>query len=69
MAIIDVKGTEVLGVVAPRIAELTSRPCTIEELQAALVQLIGVVNENAKTQRDLALVLSQKQDRDIVFTL
>lgn len=42
-----IEGTVVNGVKAPTLAELTSRPCTLEELQAALVQLILIVNHNA----------------------
>jgi hypothetical protein len=44
-----VEGTEVLGVIAPKLSELKSRPCSLEELQAVMVQLIEIVNANAAT--------------------
>lgn len=43
---VEVHGTETLGVIAPRLAELKSRPCSLEELQAALVQIIEIFNDS-----------------------
>jgi hypothetical protein len=42
----EIKGTLVNGVRAPSLKELQTRQCTNEELQAALVQLITIVNLN-----------------------
>lgn len=60
----EITGTVVRGVKAPSLTELKSRPCSLEELQAALVQLIEVVNVNA-LQRSMA----GKQDKEWRATL
>ena len=43
----EIKDTVVSGVKSPTLTQLKSEPCSIEELQAALVQLIEIVNRNA----------------------
>ena len=58
----DMHSMENLGVKAPRLTELTSRACSVEELQAVIVQLIHIVNANAKK-------LEAKQDRPWRATL
>lgn len=47
MSIKQINGTVVNGVSCPTLAELKSHPCTLEELQAAIVQLAEIVNYNA----------------------
>lgn len=47
MGTIDVRGTVVNGVESPSLSDLKTRKCSKEELQAALVQLIEIVNNNA----------------------
>ena len=42
--------TEVLSVKAPRLSDMKNRACTLEELQAALVQLAEIVNTNAESR-------------------
>ncbi len=42
--------TEVLGVKAPKLSDMMKRPCTLEELQAAFVQLAEIVNNNAESR-------------------
>ena len=44
----EIKGTVVNGVTCPTLEELQTRECSLQELQAALVQLIDVVNRNAR---------------------
>ena len=46
---------------APKLAELKSRECTVEELQAALVFLIDQYNEQGKRMAD---AIAQKQNRE-----
>lgn len=60
----EVFGTEVLGVKAPRLTELKERACTLEELQAALVQLIEITNANGAENRKLAALVDKKADRE-----
>lgn len=50
----------VLGATAPTLAELKSRPCTLEELQAAIVHLIERHNEQGKL---MEAAINRKQDR------
>ena len=57
---------EVLGVMAPSLTELKSRPCTLEELQSALVNLIDAYN---KQGRLMAQAIGSKQDREWRATL
>ena len=69
----EITGTMVRGVEAPTLHELKSRACSIEELQAAIVQLIEVVNTNAIADRKdinaLQRSLSGKQDKEWRATL
>lgn len=60
----EVFGTEVLGVKASRLTELKERVCTLEELQAALVQLIEITNANGVENRKLAARVDNKADRE-----
>lgn len=48
MNTLPIKGTEVLGVEAPGLTTLKTRPCSLEELQAAIVQTIEILNANAE---------------------
>ena len=66
---IDIHGTVVNGVAAPRLTELKERKCSIEELQAALVQLIEITNLNQAAVCELADRVDQKQDRPWRATL
>lgn len=50
----EINGTVVNGVTAPRLAELKERPCTLPELQAALVQLIECFNLSEQESEKLA---------------
>jgi hypothetical protein len=47
-------------VIAPKLAELKSRPCSLEELQAALVQLIELYNEQGKVMN---AAINRKEDK------
>jgi hypothetical protein len=59
--------TDVLGLpVAPKLAELKSRECTLPELQAALVFMIEQYNEQGKR---MEAAINQKQDREWRATL
>lgn len=53
--------SEPLPVKAPTLAELKSRPCTLEELQAALVYLIDLYNEQGKIMQE---AIHKKQDKE-----
>ncbi len=56
--------------VSPKLAELKSRPCTLEELQAALVLLIDLYNEQgALFDEALRELQRSKQDREWRATL
>ncbi len=46
---------------SPKLAELKSRECTVEELQAALVLLIDLYNKQGKWMAD---EIAKKQDRE-----
>jgi hypothetical protein len=46
---------------APELNELKSRPCTLEEIQAALVKLIELYNEQGKLMNK---AINRKQDRE-----
>lgn len=48
-------------VVAPKLAELKSRPCSLEELQAALVQLIELYNEQGEV---MEAAINRKENRE-----
>lgn len=45
---------------APKLAELKSRECTLPELQAALIQLIDLYNEQGKI---MEAAINRKQDK------
>lgn len=45
---------------APTLEELKTKPCTLEELQAALVNLIELYNKQGKLMSD---AINNKQDR------
>ena len=60
MPIVPVKNTEVLGVVCPTLEELKSRPCSLEELQAAIVQLAEINNLNAHSVQDIQNDLNKR---------
>lgn len=63
---IEVSGTTVNRVVAPRLKELKERQCSLAELQASLVQLIEMCNaQNA----DVARALDNKKDKEWRATL
>jgi len=53
--------TKKLKVVAPKLAELKSRSCTLEELQAALVELIELYNEQGMLMNE---AINRKQPRE-----
>lgn len=63
----EVRGTVVNGSTAPSLERLMSSKCTKAELQAALVQLIHIVNMNQmeykKWSDAVEATLSKKQDR------
>lgn len=46
---------------APKLKELKERPCTLEELQAALVKLIELHNKQGKVMEE---AINRKQDRE-----
>jgi hypothetical protein len=46
---------------APKLAELKSRPCSLEELQAVLVKLIELYNEQGKIMN---AAINRKQDKE-----
>ena len=48
-------------IAAPKLAELKSRPCTLEELQAALVNLIELYNKQGEAMN---AAINRKQDRE-----
>jgi hypothetical protein len=50
----------------PKLSELKSRPCTLEELQAALVELIELYNAQCKLMSD---AINRKEDRKWQATL
>ena len=57
--------SKTLGVEAPTLADLSSRPCSLEEIQAALVKLIGIVNDqNEDVAREINQINRNKQDRE-----
>lgn len=39
---------ETLGIKAPRLSELKERPCSLEEIQAALVKFMELYNEQGR---------------------
>ena len=45
----------------PKLEELRSRPCTLEELQAAFVNLVDLYNEQGKV---MEAAINRKQDRE-----
>lgn len=51
---------------APTLFELKTRQCTLDELQAALVLLIELHNEQGRL---MDLAMSNKHDRPFVTTL
>ena len=53
-------------VIAPKLSELKTRPCSVEELQAALVQLIDLYNEQGELMQ---AAINRKQDREWRATL
>lgn len=63
----EVRGTVICGTTAPSLEHLMSNKCTKAELQAALVQLIQIVNMNQMEYKKWAdqveATLSRKQDR------
>ena len=68
---VEVKGTMVQGVESPSLDFLKSEKCTKAQLQAALVQLIEIVNMNQIDYRKWAdhvdAALEKKQDKPITF--
>lgn len=50
----------------PKLAELKSRPCSLEELQAALVNLIELYNKQGEVMN---AAINRKQDREWRATL
>lgn len=50
----------------PKLSELKSRPCSLEELQAALVELIELYNQQGKVMND---AINRKQDKEWRATL
>ncbi len=46
---------------APKLADLTGKECTVVELQAALVHLIDLFNEQGKV---MSAAIANKQDRE-----
>lgn len=53
--------TTATPVVAPKLSELKSRPCSLEELQAALVQLIELYNEQGAV---MEAAINRKENRE-----
>ncbi len=53
-------------VTAPTLKELKERPCTLEELQAALVKLMDLHNEQVKL---MEAAINRKQDRPWLATI
>lgn len=51
---VPVEGTVVLGIPAPTLERLKTNKCTKAELQAAVVQLIDIVNNNEQQFREWA---------------
>lgn len=49
-----------------KLSELKSRPCSLEELQAALVELIELYNQQGKVMND---AINRKQDKEWRATL
>lgn len=49
---------------APSLEELRTRPCTLEELQAKLIEVIDAHNEQG---RRMAAAINRLNSRDIVF--
>lgn len=63
----EVRGTVVCGTAAPSLEHLMSNKCAKAELQAALVQLVHIVNMNQieykKWADQVEGILKGKQDR------
>lgn len=58
---------ELLGLAsAPKLAELKSRPCSLAELQAAMVNLIELYNAQGEAMN---AAINRKQDREWRATL
>jgi hypothetical protein len=56
-----------VGRVPPlKLSELKSRPCSLEELQAALVEMIELYNQQGKVMND---AINRKQDKEWRATL
>lgn len=53
--------TKLLGTKVPKLKELQERQCTIEELQAALVNLIELYNEQGKLMQ---AAINRKQNKE-----
>lgn len=64
---IEIKGTVANGEVAPTLEQLKTGNCTKKQLQAAVVQLIEIVNMNQvqfkKWADGIEAGLAKKQDR------
>ena len=64
---VEVKGTLVNGEKAPTLEQLRNGACTKKQLQAAIVQLIDIVNLNEiqfrKWANEVEAKIKQKQDR------
>jgi hypothetical protein len=52
---------ELLGTKVPKLKELQTRQCTLEELQAALVNLIELYNDQGRAMQD---AINRKEDRE-----
>lgn len=69
---VEIKGTEVNGETAPTLEQLKNGNCTKKQLQAALVQLITIVNLNEEQFRQWAhgieASLEQKEPRKMRYT-
>lgn len=50
----------------PKLEDIRSRPCTLEELQAAFVNLVDLYNEQGKR---MEAAINRKQDREWRATL
>ena len=59
---VPVEGTVVLGVTSPTLERLKTGKCTKAELQAALVQLIEIVNMNEAQFRSWAAEIKNSLD-------
>lgn len=57
---VDQSEKKEIKVVAPSLEELKTRPCTLEELQAALIKFIELYNEQGKVMN---AAINGKQDR------